>query len=145
MSEKNILISLVLDRSFWWICHQLADCELCYDMILTRWMFIIPGLMWCCGNCWGPKPPDSKVHGANMGPIWVLLAPDGPHVGPMNLAIRGPSRKIALPIVRHWYWRHLCKLTQGFVEWNRSYRPAAFSEISVQDGLRKDKIIYKRL
>ena len=23
-----------------------------------------------------------------MGPTWVLSAPDGPHVGPMNLAIR---------------------------------------------------------
>ena len=33
--------------------------------------------------------PDSKVHGANKGPTWVLLAPDGPRVGPMNLAIRG--------------------------------------------------------
>ena len=32
--------------------------------------------------------PDSKVHGDIMGPTWVLLAPDGPHVGPMNLAIR---------------------------------------------------------
>ena len=32
--------------------------------------------------------PDTKVHGANMGPIRVLSAPDGPHVGPMNLAIR---------------------------------------------------------
>ena len=32
--------------------------------------------------------PDSKVHGANMGPTWVLSAPDGPHVGPMNFAIR---------------------------------------------------------
>ena len=31
--------------------------------------------------------PDSKVHGANMGPIWILSAPDGPHVGPMNLGI----------------------------------------------------------
>ena len=31
---------------------------------------------------------DSKVHGAHMGPTWVLSAPDGPHVGPMNLAIR---------------------------------------------------------
>ena len=31
--------------------------------------------------------PDSKVHGANMGPTWVLSAPDRPHVGPMNLAI----------------------------------------------------------
>ena len=25
----------------------------------------------------------------NMGPTWVLSAPDGPHVGAMNLAIRG--------------------------------------------------------
>ena len=32
--------------------------------------------------------PDSKVHGANMGPTWVLSAPDGPHVGRMNLTIR---------------------------------------------------------
>ena len=32
--------------------------------------------------------PDGKVHGANMGPTWVLSAPDGPHVGPMNFAIR---------------------------------------------------------
>ena len=32
--------------------------------------------------------PDGKVHGANMGPTWVLSAPDGPDVGPMNLAIR---------------------------------------------------------
>ena len=33
--------------------------------------------------------PDSKVHGANMGPTWVLPAPDGPHVVHMNLTIRG--------------------------------------------------------
>ena len=32
--------------------------------------------------------PDSKVHVAHMGPTWVLLAPGGSHVGPMNLAIR---------------------------------------------------------
>ena len=31
--------------------------------------------------------PDSKVHGANMGPTWVLSSPGGPHGGPMNLAI----------------------------------------------------------
>ena len=35
--------------------------------------------------------PDSKVHGANMGPTWVLSAPGGPHVGPMNLAIWGDA------------------------------------------------------
>ena len=32
--------------------------------------------------------PDNKVNGANMEPTWVLSAPDGPHVGPMNLAIK---------------------------------------------------------
>ena len=31
--------------------------------------------------------PDSKFHGANMGPTWVPSSPGGPHVGPMNLAI----------------------------------------------------------
>ena len=31
--------------------------------------------------------PDSKIHGANMGPIWGRQDPGGPHVGPMNLAI----------------------------------------------------------
>ena len=36
---------------------------------------------WCIQN------PDSKVHGANIGPIWGRQYPGGPHVGPMNLAI----------------------------------------------------------
>ena len=31
--------------------------------------------------------PDSKVHGANMEPIWGRQDPGGHHVGPMNLAI----------------------------------------------------------
>ena len=30
--------------------------------------------------------PDSKVHGANMGPIWGRQDPGGPQVGPMNFA-----------------------------------------------------------
>ena len=32
--------------------------------------------------------PDSKVHGANMGPNWGRQDQGGPHVGPMNFAIR---------------------------------------------------------
>ena len=31
--------------------------------------------------------PESKVHGANTGPTWVLSAPGGSYVDPMNLAI----------------------------------------------------------
>ena len=38
---------------------------------------------------WRNRVPDSKVYGANMGPTWVLSAPFGPHVGPMDIAIWG--------------------------------------------------------
>ena len=31
---------------------------------------------------------DNKVYGANMGRTWVLSTPDGPYIGPTNLAIR---------------------------------------------------------
>ena len=31
--------------------------------------------------------PDSKVRGANMGPIWGRQDPGGPHVGATNFAI----------------------------------------------------------
>ena len=31
--------------------------------------------------------PDSKIHGANMGPIWGQQDPGGPHVGPINFVI----------------------------------------------------------
>ena len=40
---------------------------------------------------WVKNFPDSKVHGANMGPTRVLSTPDGPYVGPMNLAVRVSS------------------------------------------------------
>ena len=51
-------------------------------------------LIWLTGSAFSVYihgVPDSKVHGANMGPTWVLSAPDGPHVGSTNLAIRGDS------------------------------------------------------
>ena len=42
---------------------------------------------------------DSKVHGANMGPTWVLSAPDGPHIDPMSLAIKVYlSKKISIQV-----------------------------------------------
>ena len=34
-----------------------------------------------------PPFPDSKVHGANMGPIWGRQDPGGPHVDPMNFVL----------------------------------------------------------
>ena len=32
--------------------------------------------------------PDNKVHGANMGPTWVLSAPDGPHVSLSGMVVK---------------------------------------------------------
>ena len=79
---------------------NILGCQYCCNMInllpnphnaqpiacARRWdmgcIFMSSGLIYAQHN------PDSKVYGANMGPNWVLLAPDGPHVGPMNLAIR---------------------------------------------------------
>ena len=40
-----------------------------------------------CSVLAGEDIPDSKVHGAYMGPIWGRQDPGGPRVGPMNLAI----------------------------------------------------------
>ena len=45
--------------------------------------------LWGWGNNPADMDPDSKVHGANMGPIWGRQDPGGPHVGPMNFAIWG--------------------------------------------------------
>ena len=43
-----------------------------------------------------PKPfTDSKIHGVNMGPIWGRQVPGGPHVSPMNLAIRVAADALA--------------------------------------------------
>ena len=47
--------------------------------------------------------PDSKVHGANMGPIWGREDPGGPHVGPMNLAIWDTFKDIFLKQI-WWTW-----------------------------------------
>ena len=49
--------------------------------------------------------PDSKVHGANMGPTWVLSAPDGPHVGPWTLLLSG--KLLVIDMTQHWgiLWR----------------------------------------
>ena len=59
---------------------------------------------------------ESKVHEPNMETTWVLSAPDGPNIGPMNLAIRVH--------VSCWWilrcitvlWHHLCIRITGTKE-----------------------------
>ena len=48
---------------------------------------------------------DSKVHGTNTGGTAILSAPDGPHIGPMKLAIRVIGKLI--------HAIHVCLLTFG--------------------------------
>ena len=75
--------------SEWGICAIRLWHELCSrDSNKMKWQFDIVS---CDGNIMKRKvhcnSPYRNVHWANMGPTWVLSAPDGPHVGPMNLAI----------------------------------------------------------
>ena len=51
------------------ICPIILECCTKHDSIMLREI---------CVNGY----PYSKVHGAKMGPTWVLSATDGPHVGP---------------------------------------------------------------
>ena len=64
--------------------------------------------------------PDNNVHGANMGPIWVLSAPGGSHVGPMNLAIRGDAWRAG---VRHNRQHPNLKMDMYMDGWNNPHRP----------------------
>ena len=71
--------------------------------------------------------PDSKVHGANMGPTWVLSSPGGPHVGPMNLAIRDYLPRLHLRVAsmqaaRHYqHARTMCEVYCVFVHSENEY------------------------
>ena len=49
--------------------------------------------------------PDSKVHGANMRPIWGRQDPGGSHDGPMNLAIWGRTSWMCTFV--SWYARYI--------------------------------------
>ena len=52
-----------------------------------RSMHTLRTMIWLYTGCsWATH--DNKVNGAHLGPTWVLSAPDGHHVGPINLVIR---------------------------------------------------------
>ena len=56
--------------------------------------------------------PDSKVHGAYIGPTWGRHDPGGPHVGPMNLVI--------------WEWLDLIAYKYGTSTWMFEYSKDVF-------------------
>ena len=72
--------------SIWWRHHDYGPC---YIKILLYLVF-------------PDRYPDSKVHGANMGPIWGRQDPGGPHVGPINLSIWAITPMYD-PVLLLWY------------------------------------------
>ena len=66
---------IISDKPFVEDLSQWTKRQLIYNLTKTHLMDL-------------PSVPDSKIHLGNMGPTWVLSAPDEPHVGPMKLAIR---------------------------------------------------------
>ena len=86
----NKTIEIILQYGPWPACSGAISSILWH---LTVWTCVNIQLLMSNRENFHPmsarKPnPDSKVHVANMGPIWGRQDPGGPHVGPMNFAIR---------------------------------------------------------
>ena len=88
-SESLLRIQYLISQSWIWIYFFCLEYLLCYIILIsqasgqeTMSVALITSL--------GRTSPDSKVHGANMGPAWGRQVPGGPHVGPMNRTIWVP-------------------------------------------------------
>ena len=57
------------------------------DVLTMRHVYCITEIEYATLTCVYRHHPDSKVHGAYMGPTWGRQDPGGPHVGPMIFAI----------------------------------------------------------
>ena len=128
--QKNF----VLWSNFTQVCpqgsnRQWGNIDIRHVLVPNYFFHDLPGfmMMWWNGNTfcifgpwWGESTshyPDSKVHGANMGPTWVLSAPDWPHVGPMNLAIwvvNFPQKRASN--IEHWSFFYVSFIEQAFVQ-----------------------------
>ena len=96
----------VLDIIIKWLDNHQEDLSLYWKQRKVVGSFYLFWWVWKRSNAaciHTTDTPDIKVPGANMGPTWDLSAPDGPHVGPTNLAIRGRLRVMT---VSDW-----CRLT----------------------------------
>ena len=75
------------------------------------------------------QDPDSKVHGANMGPIWGRQDPGGPHLGAMYIDIwepvciygwasSQPMRREDFAYVHLLSLSNTCLCTSSFMVWH---------------------------
>ena len=85
------LFTISVPKLCWKCTHLKSQPHLPRHNELMCWCAMESRRILCVHNqeftsVWWRTFPDIKVHGANMGPTWILSAPDGPRVGPMNLA-----------------------------------------------------------
>ena len=88
--------------SIWWRHHVRIVFKMLhynnfrwYWRVKLKWALFgwTPSCVWCAVACCSEGLVRrsflsfEQFHGANMGPTWVLSAPYGPHVGPINLAV----------------------------------------------------------
>ena len=83
--------------------------------------------------------PDSKIHGANMGPIWGRQDPGGPHVSPINFAIWVHSAVVFVSNSWLFFFTHLPTShtgtgTDAMARWHPVAR-SLWTEKSVADRL----------
>ena len=91
---------MLLSSVMWTLSKLIAECfQICtprtlpltscviWDSLQKDWWTHNPYFAKTNRGALVDKYPDSKVHGANMMPIWSRQDPGGPHVGPTNFGI----------------------------------------------------------
>ena len=95
--------------------------------------------------------PDSKVHGANMGPTWVLSAPDGPHIGPMNFVIRDPipfhlgDIWCISNLDDHWFGNSLLPVWHYIITWINAHMLAIMTLRTNIKSKAYDKVLSQQI
>ena len=105
----------VIVHPYWWA----VECGVSFVISMEKWYHKISSVhtMHIVLFTWsiiygGRHHPDSKVHGANMGPIWGRQDPGGPHVGPMNFVIWAvPFRHVSIGAHR------TCSKKESTISW----------------------------
>ena len=97
------------------------------------------GSMSCCHHVTKSTSPDSKVHGANMEPIWGRQDPGGPHVGPMNFAIWGSIARATVRVFQIWKnkWRNFAQC-YWYDEWGGTHQYKYYNITAVDNTHSSD-------
>ena len=103
MTELWIYMCYVRQRAY----NTLIAWVICVSQFFVPYSSLQALTLWCLLTMGHSTViyPDSKVHGANIGLTRDLSAPDGPHVSPMNLAIRVGNGLLSVVIIRLLVWK----------------------------------------